>query len=209
METPSVAPPTRGVFFRDTQGSAAAGTYKMIPRGTKNQGFTLIELMIVVAIIGILAAVALPAFTGYMRRAKASEATSNLKQMYTGGAVYYSAERAGRSISATQNGHCTVDSTAGTLPATPGSQKQYVDFTADANFAAVSYGIGDGVFFGYGITSAANACNRPASAAQYTFYANGDFDDDGVLSLYEVAVGSNANNELYRAPGFYIANEGE
>jgi prepilin-type N-terminal cleavage/methylation domain-containing protein len=49
-----------------------------ILRNKTERGFTLIELMIVVAIIGILAAVAIPKFLDYMKKGKRSEAELNL-----------------------------------------------------------------------------------------------------------------------------------
>ena len=53
----------------------------MKPLKAAQKGFTLIELMVVVAIIGILAAIAMPQYTQYVERARATEATSALADM--------------------------------------------------------------------------------------------------------------------------------
>ncbi|WP_324291382.1 type IV pilin protein [Corallococcus sp. bb12-1] len=55
----------------------------------KKGGFTLIELMIVVAIIGILAAIAIPNFIRFQAKSKQSEAKTNLKAIFTAQKAYF------------------------------------------------------------------------------------------------------------------------
>ena len=55
----------------------------------RDKGFTLIELMIVIAIIGILAAIAIPQFSAYRKRSYNSAAQSDVRNIATAQEAYY------------------------------------------------------------------------------------------------------------------------
>jgi type IV pilus assembly protein PilA len=61
----------------------------MLRKLRSKKGFTLIELMIVVAIIGILAAIAIPNFLKFQAKSKQSEAKSNLGAVFTGEVAFF------------------------------------------------------------------------------------------------------------------------
>jgi type IV pilus assembly protein PilA len=147
----------------------------MIRISRKNQkGFTLIELMIVVAIIGILAAVAIPAFLDYMKKGKRSEAELNLDAIKKGNKTYFveKASYVTGTETATPQATCCV---AGATKCT--AQPAAFEGTAAAPSAwdELDFAVTEDHYFVYDYTGGGNA---------YTAHAVGDLDCDTTTVSY-------------------------
>lgn len=128
--------------------------------GMASRGFSLVELMVVVAIIGILASLALPRFRIFQAKARQSEAKSTLAQIYTLEQAYYGEFDLYVALTARgfQGGGCT-----GNDPNDLGFLLDGCDANAATNKVRYSYAVAitnGGAGFNATATSGAGAANR-------------------------------------------------
>jgi prepilin-type N-terminal cleavage/methylation domain-containing protein len=182
--------------------------------GMKRPGFTIIELMIVVAILGVLAVVALPAFGAYMSKARASEAAEQLaalgkkqKTLYADNSTFTHGTAAklpanpspvapGANCCGGKGGTVTAQGAmiTGKCPADPAS------FVADGTWKAIGFAIDEESVYQYDYTSTVSNT--------FVAHASGDTDCDGNPGVYTLngAIDSFGNPTLALtkpAPGTY------
>lgn len=164
------------------------------------KGFTLIELMIVVAILGILAAVAIPAYVKYIYRSKTVEATMNLRTMYDGAVAYYVGEHSdsGGNILMKQ-----FPGDAGPTPTVMPGANKHVPIPGEfktKEWAALDFSVSDPYQYQYSFTTVSGA-GTPTPFAAMT--AQGDLDGDTVYSTYQRHVQGN-HDTIQGDPALYI-----
>ena len=139
----------------------------------RSKGFTLIELMIVVAIIGILAAIAIPNFLRFQLKAKSSEGKVNIAAIRTAEVAY-------------QSEFATYVAAAASPSGVPTNKVDFTDTdasTTGAGFNTIGWSPEGKVYFSYATTIAANS---------YTVGAQANIDGTGSSQTWGYMHGPNA-----------------
>ena len=164
------------------------------------RGFTLIEMMIVVAIVGILAAIAIPNFLRFQLRAKVSEAKTNLHSIRVA------------EISTGASGGTFLPAAKSPVPdgALGGLKHAWVDL---GGFSAIGWEPEGEPFFNYHVVTEPAGCPAPGTpCTSFTTEAASDLDGDGVLNywgyVHPAIAGIGPNGVVCPGTGVYDAAAG-
>jgi prepilin-type N-terminal cleavage/methylation domain-containing protein len=177
------------------------------------RGFTLIELMIVVAMAAILASVAVPAFMKYVRRAKTTEALLNLGKIYNGSQSYVLAEHAdgaghilARQFAASTNGGHFSPTPLNQCCFSPGQRCEpslWDSYGASREWQARSFEIDDPFYYAYRATPFGTG-GRPGDFELVE--AAGDLDCNQVFSNFSRVITIGADYSLGGSAALEMVN---
>lgn len=146
------------------------------------RGFTLVELMIVVVIMGLLAAVALPSFSRYVRRSRTAEALTTIQRIYTAEVTYHHESH--------ERGVGAYFISAPATPTTPPGAARYpanlTPWTSSAQWNALGFALESAHFFQY---------ECPSNSSSFSVAAHGDLDGDMAYSTF-LRVGALVGGEV-------------